>query len=332
MQRLSVCGCHPLPVYLNTPFSSSSPSSSSLRAPLGLLLRSLFPPFLSTISPLLHFPRSIYPSHSHPSLSTSFLFLQRTPSSLPCLLQQKSQHRHQHVCVCTCVRCYGRSTSGASRDHERRRRWHYFLKKPCVCVERSDQNIDCWCVTSQPRKQNPLKSLEERLSSCLPLFPLVSVFLLLSLSHLSHCISTSASHFFPCPILSPSLSSPHKICISQDRKTKRFCHVGQDTFRKSEGGGKNPKWSGSQRCLTYSAGILDLQREMGLRSPTNRAGVVQPLKWIPPTTCSVLCITPKWRHKHHHLQQLHSIDVSFCMIHEILATVTSGCGVKLYIT
>lgn len=31
---------------------------------------------------------------------TSFLFLWCSPSSLPCLLQQKIQHRHQHVCLC----------------------------------------------------------------------------------------------------------------------------------------------------------------------------------------------------------------------------------------
>lgn len=89
------CGCHLLPVYFDKllvlSVFLSHPGSPSLP---------FFPLFLTTISPLLHFPRSIpLPPHHHLFSPPPPL----PPSSLPCLLQQKIQHRHQHVCVCTCV-------------------------------------------------------------------------------------------------------------------------------------------------------------------------------------------------------------------------------------
>lgn len=96
-------GPHPhratsLSVWLSPPRCLSQNQSSSLSFFLSHTGSSPFS------SPLSH-PFSISLAQSIPLTPTtiSFLFLQCSPSSLPCLLQQKIQHRHQHVCVCTCV-------------------------------------------------------------------------------------------------------------------------------------------------------------------------------------------------------------------------------------
>lgn len=140
-----------VPLFHLSFFSAPPPAS---QYPSQAPLQSLFPRCLSTISPLLHFSLT-------PTPSTSFLFLQCSPSFLPRLLQQKSQHReNQHVCVCTSV-CVCDTTVNPRASLTRSPAMKVKLRKsPRVRVERSDQNIDCWRVTSQPCKQTPFKSLE----------------------------------------------------------------------------------------------------------------------------------------------------------------------------
>lgn len=101
----------------------------------------LRPPF-GAFSVISH-PFSMSPSLSLSLASpTSFLFLQSSPSSLSCLLQQKIQRRH-HECVFVhaAVRWICRQTL-----HAREQIKKYFKKtitQACF-VKCSDHNADCW--------------------------------------------------------------------------------------------------------------------------------------------------------------------------------------------
>lgn len=79
-------GCYLFPVYLKP-------------GPRLLLFVPLRLPFGAFSFYLTPFSMSLSLSMSLAS-PTSFLFLWCSPSSLPCLLQQKIQHRPQHVCLC----------------------------------------------------------------------------------------------------------------------------------------------------------------------------------------------------------------------------------------
>lgn len=49
-------------------------------------------------------------------------------------------------------------------------------------------------------------------------------------------------------------------------------------------GGKKGMWSGSHLCLRHCTAIVDIHSKMGMQSPTNRAGAVQP------STYYLLCL------------------------------------------
>ena len=128
----------------------------------------------------------------------------------------------------------------------------------------------------------------------LPHLPFLSSHLPLPLPRLLQCLFRTAYPFFYFLIfLSYMVFSLHsQFAFPRTKKTKRFCLIGWDTFRAMVKNEKRKKWSGSHRCLTYDTGIVVPHSKMGLRSPTNWAGTEQPLKWIPPTTCFALSITP----------------------------------------
>lgn len=139
VQHLSLC----LSLILCLPLTwSSSPSFCPIQAPF----RCIF---------LLSHPFSISLSLSMSLASpTSFLFLRCSPSSLPCLLQQKIQHRHQHVFVHAAIRWICRRTSHV---HEQIKKWFKKKKKKTLHVCQTLRSKH-WLlkVTSQPCKHTPL--------------------------------------------------------------------------------------------------------------------------------------------------------------------------------
>lgn len=149
MQRLPRCDCHLLPVYLKT----------SLPLPLFVPLR-LQSPFPSishnylTPSPFPSLCLSLFPSPHH---------LFSLPPVLP-LLSPVSTAAENPAQTPACV-CLYMCVCATTVDPRAKLIWSWAQKVRFnthlhVCVKRSDQNIDCRCVTSQPCKQNPLKSWE----------------------------------------------------------------------------------------------------------------------------------------------------------------------------
>lgn len=94
---------------------SSSPSFCPTQATLRCIL--LLAPFSMSLS--------LSMSLASP---TPFLFLRCSPSSLPCLLQQKIQHRHQHVCLCMSL-----YEGSAGKPHKQIKKW-LKRKKPHSCL------------------------------------------------------------------------------------------------------------------------------------------------------------------------------------------------------
>lgn len=131
-----------------------------LHVPLRLPFSPLLPLFPSTISPLLHFPLSV----SHSPTPTPPLF---SSSSAPPPLSRVycSRKASTDTSMCVFVHVWAATVDSTSELHtimsgEGGGNLEGGKKKPCMRVKGSDQNIDCWRVTSQPCKQNPFKSLE----------------------------------------------------------------------------------------------------------------------------------------------------------------------------
>lgn len=169
MQRLSPCDCHLLPAYLNTPLPPSPPVSLSGSPSV---------PIPSTIAALLHFPRSVYPFQSHP---TPPLF---SSSSAPPPLSRVYCSRKAstdtsmcvfvHVCAATVDLRVSFTRSWAEKEVKKR--------SPACVLNALIKTLIADALHHRHANKKQTKSLEQCLSSCLPVFPLVSRFLPLSFS------------------------------------------------------------------------------------------------------------------------------------------------------
>lgn len=181
---------------------------------------------------------------------TSFLFLRCSPSSLPCLLQQKIQHRHTSACV-LCIPLYVGSGSKPPHAREQIKKWSKSKKKKKIMHVCQMLRSKHWLlkVTSQPCKHTPLNH-ESNAS------PHVSLYILSSPSHLSLCISTPASNFFFHPSFSPfPLSFLPSYNLHLLGTTDQEVLGRQTGYLQKEQGWNEKEWSGSHPRLTYSARV-----------------------------------------------------------------------------